>query len=119
MRLQYLARPDLFKQIHTHTDVRLGLGWLSVLVAGGTALYGYKVEFEQSKKGVWAGLILCVDRVMDDYHPSDLAQILHPDDITNIIRVLRRGERRIRRQAQIVLEAGAFDHRCSFARCMC
>ncbi|KAI5886884.1 uncharacterized protein SCHCODRAFT_02640153 [Schizophyllum commune H4-8] len=55
---RYLSRPDLFKQIHTHTDVRLGLGWLSVLVAGGTALYGYKVEFEQSKKGVWAGLIL-------------------------------------------------------------
>ena len=119
MRLQYLSRPDLFKQIHTHTDVRLGLGWLSVLVAGGTALYGYKVEFEQSKKGVWAGLILCVDRVRDGYHLSDLAQILHPDDTTNIIRVLRRGERRIRRQAQIVLEAGAFDHRCSFARCMC
>ena len=89
MRLQYLSRPDLFKQIHTHTDVRLGLGWLSVLVAGGTALYGYKVEFEQSKKGVWAGLILCVERVMDDHHLSDLAQILHPNDITNIIRVLR------------------------------
>lgn len=55
---RYLARPDLFKQIHTHTDVRLGLGWLSVLVAGGTALYGYKVEFEQAKPIVWAGLIL-------------------------------------------------------------
>ena len=55
---QFLARPDLFKQIHTHTDVRLALGWLSVLVAGATGLYGWKVPFEQSKPGVWAGVIL-------------------------------------------------------------
>jgi signal peptidase complex subunit 2 len=58
--MQYLSRPELFKQIHQHTDVRLALGWLSVFVAGGTGLYGYKVEFEQSKPVVWAGLILCV-----------------------------------------------------------
>lgn len=56
--LQYLSRPDLFKQIHHHTDVRLGLGWLSVLVAGGTALYGYKVDFEKSKPVVWFGVIM-------------------------------------------------------------
>ncbi|KAJ7610257.1 microsomal signal peptidase 25 kDa subunit-domain-containing protein [Mycena polygramma] len=55
---RYLSRPELFKQIHQHTDVRLALGWLSVFVAGGTGLYGYKVEFEQSKPVVWAGLIL-------------------------------------------------------------
>ena len=55
---QFLSRPDLFNQIYTHTDVRFGLGWASVLVAGLTGLYGWKVEFEQSKPGVWAGLIL-------------------------------------------------------------
>ncbi|KAL9710161.1 hypothetical protein Ac2012v2_006457 [Leucoagaricus gongylophorus] len=55
---RYLSRPDLFKQIHHHTDVRLGLGWLSVLVAGGTALYGYKVDFEKSKPVVWFGVII-------------------------------------------------------------
>ncbi|KAF8208450.1 microsomal signal peptidase 25 kDa subunit-domain-containing protein [Mycena galopus ATCC 62051] len=57
---RYLSRPELFKQIHQHTDVRLALGWLSVFVAGGTGLYGYKVEFEQSKPVVWVGLILYV-----------------------------------------------------------
>ncbi|KAF5356811.1 hypothetical protein D9756_006741 [Leucocoprinus leucothites] len=54
---RYLARPELFKQIHLHTDVRLGLGWLSVFVAGGTALYGYKIDFEKSKPVVWVGVI--------------------------------------------------------------
>ncbi|KAG5640587.1 hypothetical protein DXG03_008002 [Asterophora parasitica] len=57
---RYLARPELFKQIHLHTDVRLGLGWLSVFVAAGTALYGYKVDFEKSKPVVWAGLLLYI-----------------------------------------------------------
>ncbi|KAF7299392.1 putative signal peptidase complex subunit 2 [Mycena indigotica] len=55
---RYLSRPELFKQNHQHTDVRLALGWLSVFVAGGTGLYGYKVEFEASKPVVWAGLIV-------------------------------------------------------------
>ncbi|RPD54882.1 hypothetical protein L226DRAFT_487526 [Lentinus tigrinus ALCF2SS1-7] len=57
---RFLSRPDLFKQIHTHTDVRLALGWLSVLIAGGTGLYGWRVPFEQSKPGVWAGVLLYV-----------------------------------------------------------
>ncbi|KAL0572821.1 oxygen-dependent protoporphyrinogen oxidase [Marasmius crinis-equi] len=57
---RYLSRPELFKQIYLHTDVRLGLGWASVFVAAGTAFYGYKVEFEQSKPVVWAGLILYI-----------------------------------------------------------
>ncbi|PCH35103.1 hypothetical protein WOLCODRAFT_139742 [Wolfiporia cocos MD-104 SS10] len=55
---RFLSRPELFKQIHTHTDVRLALGWLSVFVAAGTGLYGWKVDFEQSKPVVWAGVIL-------------------------------------------------------------
>ena len=56
--VQFLSRPDLFKQIYTHTDVRLGLGYASVIVAACTGLYGYKVDFESSKPVVWAGLIL-------------------------------------------------------------
>lgn len=59
-RVQYLSRPELFKQIYWHTDIRLGLGWLSVFVAAGTALYGYKIEFEKSKPVVSIGLILYV-----------------------------------------------------------
>ena len=55
--MQYLSRPNLFKQIHLHTDVRLTLGWAGVLVAAATGLYGWKVEFEQSKPAVWAGFI--------------------------------------------------------------
>ncbi|KAG8216820.1 microsomal signal peptidase 25 kDa subunit-domain-containing protein [Butyriboletus roseoflavus] len=57
---RYLSRPNLFKQIHLHTDVRLTLGWAGVLVAGVTGLYGWKVEFEQSKPAVWAGFIIYV-----------------------------------------------------------
>ncbi|KAF9460012.1 microsomal signal peptidase 25 kDa subunit-domain-containing protein [Collybia nuda] len=55
---RFLARPELFKQSHLHTDVRLGLGWLSVFVAAGTAFYGYKIEFEKSKPVMWVGLVL-------------------------------------------------------------
>ncbi|KAF8633153.1 hypothetical protein AX17_004654 [Amanita inopinata Kibby_2008] len=55
---RYLSRPELFKEIHLHTDIRLALGWLSVFVAAGTALYGYKVEFEKSKPVIWVGVIL-------------------------------------------------------------
>jgi len=57
---RYLSRPNLFKQIHLHTDVRLTLGWAGVLVAVATGLYGWKVEFEQSKPAVWAGFITYV-----------------------------------------------------------
>ncbi|EGO03903.1 hypothetical protein SERLA73DRAFT_175592 [Serpula lacrymans var. lacrymans S7.3] len=57
---RFLSRPDLFKQIHLHTDVRLALGWAGVFVAAATGLYGFKVEFEKSKPAVWAGLILYI-----------------------------------------------------------
>ena len=59
-RAQLLSHKDLFTTIHTHTDVKLGLGWASVFVALGTALYGWKIEFEKSKPLVWAGVILYV-----------------------------------------------------------
>lgn len=57
---RFLSRPELFKQIYLHTDVRLALGWLSVFVAAGTAFYGYKVEFEQSKPVVTIGLVVYI-----------------------------------------------------------
>ncbi|KAF8498855.1 microsomal signal peptidase 25 kDa subunit-domain-containing protein [Gautieria morchelliformis] len=57
---RFLGRPDQFKTIHQHTDVRLALGWAGVFVATGTALYGWKVEFERSKPIVWAGMILYI-----------------------------------------------------------
>ncbi|KAH9478607.1 putative signal peptidase complex subunit 2 [Psilocybe cubensis] len=57
---RYLSRPELFRQDHRHTDVRLALGWLSVFVAAGTALYGYKIDFEKSKPVVTLGLILYI-----------------------------------------------------------
>jgi len=57
---RYLSRPELFNQNHMHTDVRLGLGWLGIFVAAGTALYGYKVEFEPSKPLVTAGLVVYI-----------------------------------------------------------
>jgi signal peptidase complex subunit 2 len=57
---QYLSRPDLYKQDYTHTDVRLVLGWLAVIAAGGTGLYGWKIEFEEAKPVVWVGVLLFV-----------------------------------------------------------
>ncbi|KAI0066874.1 hypothetical protein BV25DRAFT_1795891 [Artomyces pyxidatus] len=57
---RFLSRPDLFKQSHVHTDVRLGLGWAGVFVAGATAFYGWRLEFEQSKPAMWVGLIVYV-----------------------------------------------------------
>lgn len=45
---------------YLHTDVKLALGWTGVLIAGGTALYGYKVEFETAKPAVWVGVIVYV-----------------------------------------------------------
>ncbi len=57
---QFLSRPELFKQIHLHTDIRLALGWSGVFIAGATAFYSYRLEFEQSKPVIWIGLIVCV-----------------------------------------------------------
>lgn len=67
VRLQFLSHPDLFRQNHVHTDVRLALGWACVLVAFGTGLYGYKIEFEQAKPVVWVGVILWVIQKLSKY----------------------------------------------------
>ncbi|CAE6418975.1 hypothetical protein RSOLAG1IB_02670 [Rhizoctonia solani AG-1 IB] len=55
---RHLSRPDQFKAQHTHTDVRLGLGYASVAIAAATGLYSWKKEFEESKPMVWIGVIL-------------------------------------------------------------
>lgn len=85
--VQYLSRPELFKQIHQHTDVRLVLGWLGVFVAGATGLYGYKVEFEQSKPVVWTGLVLCVAFVFLRLHAITLLHEL-PTSYSQLLRRL-------------------------------
>jgi len=56
----FLSHPNLFRQNHVHTDVRLALGWSSVFVAFGTGLYGWKIDFEKAKPVVWVGVILYV-----------------------------------------------------------
>ena len=58
-----LSQPNLFKEKHTHTDVKLLLGWASVFIAVGTAMYGWKVDFETSKPVVWIGVILYVQAI--------------------------------------------------------
>ncbi|CAE6493929.1 unnamed protein product [Rhizoctonia solani] len=55
---RHLSRPDQFKAQHIHTDVRLGLGYVSVAVAAVTGLYSWKKDFEESKPMVWIGVIL-------------------------------------------------------------
>jgi len=57
---RFLSRPELFKQIHHHTDIRLALGWSGVFIAGATAFYSYRLEFEQSKPVIWIGLIVYI-----------------------------------------------------------
>lgn len=56
--LQFFARPDQFRTRHTHTDVRLALGWASVVVAGATGYYGWQRDFEEAKPLVTIGVVL-------------------------------------------------------------
>ena len=46
-----------FTEIHTHTDIKLALGWIAVLVAAGTAGYSYKYGFEQTRGIAMAGVV--------------------------------------------------------------
>ncbi|KAG8783235.1 hypothetical protein FRC12_019948 [Ceratobasidium sp. 428] len=55
---RYLSRPEHFKIQHTHTDIRLALGYVGVIVAAATGLYSWKREFEETKPVVWLGVIL-------------------------------------------------------------
>ncbi|KAH7097018.1 microsomal signal peptidase 25 kDa subunit-domain-containing protein [Auriculariales sp. MPI-PUGE-AT-0066] len=57
---RFLSQPSAYKMNNLHTDVRLALGWGSVIVSGLTGLYGYKNDFEKAKPVVWAGVILYV-----------------------------------------------------------
>ncbi len=89
---QFLSRPDLFKQIHLHTDVRLALGWSGVLVAGATAFYSWRLEFEQSKPVMWIGLIVCavIPHVLVSLIDSSWTQVHRPHAPTNAVCVLHR-----------------------------
>ena len=40
--------------------MRLALGWSGVIIAGATAFYSYRLEFEQAKPVIWIGLIVYV-----------------------------------------------------------
>jgi len=55
---KYLSRPNSFQEQHTHTDVRLALGYASVIIGGGTVFYGWRVGFEPSKTIVTIGVAL-------------------------------------------------------------
>ncbi|KAL0092286.1 signal peptidase complex subunit 2 [Phycomyces blakesleeanus] len=47
---------SLFKELHTHTDVKLVLGYLSCAIAGGAFLYEYKTSFQEAQSVT----LLCV-----------------------------------------------------------
>jgi signal peptidase complex subunit 2 len=55
-----LSQPNSFQEQHTHTDIRLGLGYASVIIGGGTVFYGWKAGFEPSKTIVTIGVAMCV-----------------------------------------------------------
>jgi len=55
---RFFSRPDQYKVRNTHIDVKLALGWSSVLVAAATGLYGWKTEFEKAKPLVFVGVIM-------------------------------------------------------------
>ncbi|KAI9021623.1 microsomal signal peptidase 25 kDa subunit-domain-containing protein [Phycomyces nitens] len=40
---------NLFKEVHTHTDIKLLLGYLSCAIAGGAFLYEYKTSFQEAQ----------------------------------------------------------------------
>ncbi|GAA5997560.1 signal peptidase complex subunit SPC2 [Rhodotorula paludigena] len=49
-----------FSRSFLHEDVRLSLGWTSVAVAAAAGVYGYRVEFQESKYWVTVGVVLYV-----------------------------------------------------------
>lgn len=57
---QYFSRPTAFVQSHALEDIRLVLGWSSALVTFAAAYYGYVTPFDETKRIVGAGVVLCV-----------------------------------------------------------
>lgn len=55
---RFFSRPEQFRTRHTHTDVRLALGWTSVVIAAATGYYGWKREFEEARLLVFVGVVL-------------------------------------------------------------
>ena len=72
--------------------MRLGLGWAAVIIALGTGLYGYYVDFEQAKPLVWAGVSLCVLLIIVLLRSTNnaRAQLCYSDHVANLVRILRR-----------------------------
>lgn len=99
---RYIARPDTsFSTVNRHTDVRLVLGWTSVLVAAATAGWGYKVEFEKAKIGLWIGFILSVFLVpIGSPLLTWCFQVLNIDDRANRVHLFHRGPDHIYRETQ-------------------
>lgn len=56
--MQFFTRPGAFTRSHVHEDVRLVLGWSSVLVALATGYHGYVKSFEESKALVTVGVLM-------------------------------------------------------------
>lgn len=56
--LQFFAKPNAFTRSHVHEDVRLALGWTSVVVAAATGYYGYVTPFNDSKYWVTVGVVV-------------------------------------------------------------
>ncbi len=74
--------------------MRLALGWTGVLIAGVTALYSYRLEYEKSKPVVWIGLIVyalfardhtCRSFSLSHYYTS--SQVHRPLTLTGTLRV--------------------------------
>jgi len=56
---KYLSRPDSFQEQHTHTDVRLVLGYASVIIGGASVFYAWRRnDFEGTKPLVAVGVAL-------------------------------------------------------------
>ena len=47
--LQIISKDHQFTESHTYTDIRLVLGWTSVLIAAATMGYSYQYGFESTK----------------------------------------------------------------------
>jgi signal peptidase complex subunit 2 len=108
--LQLLSQPQFFQQQHIHTDVRLALGYLSVLVAGATGLYGWKVEFEKSKMLVRIGVVMYVHQTLRRGHELTLTLQLFCSDCSanDLYCILAKGCG-ISRKAKDVRAAGVYS----------
>lgn len=68
----YSLQRHNFKVSHKHEDIRLSLGWTSVVIALGTTYYAYKLDdFQGTKNWVALGVTLYVARTHTISHDTD------------------------------------------------